>query len=233
MSDGVDILGVDAHAADEIAYGLALAHCVRQGGKVAMLHITPGEKGHPTLSAADYAAQKQGESQAAAEVLGAKLYTLDYGDGELPVNDSLQFQICDVIRDCKPKVIITHWHGSMHKDHTNCALNVPHAIFYAALRGFERDAPAHRGARLYFSENWEDLTDFSPEVYLEVTAADMALWEEMCSKYELFRGGVSTFRYMDYYRAMAQARGCEVGTQYAVAFGLSPNYRRRKVTSLF
>jgi N-acetylglucosamine malate deacetylase 1 len=232
MSDGVDILGIDAHMADEIAYGLALASCVRQGGKVAMLHITPGEKGHPTLSAADYAAQKREEARAAAAVLGAPLYTLDYGDGELPVNDTLKFQICDVIRACKPKVIITHWQGSIHKDHTNCALNVPDAIFYAALRGFERTDPAHRGVRLYFSENWEDMDGFAPEVYLEVTPEDMAMWEEMCKQYALFRGGVSTFRYMDYYRAMAQVRGCEVGTQYAVAFGVSPLYRRRKVTNL-
>ena len=62
---------------------------------------------------------------------------------------------------------------------------------------------------MYYSENWEDMDGFIPEVYQEVTSEDIALWEEMCSQYALFRGGVSTFRYRDYYRAMAQVRGCE------------------------
>lgn len=232
MSDSVDILGIDAHMADEIAYGMALAAHVRQGKRVALLHLTPGEKGHPTLSPAEYARQKREEAAEAAAVFGAQLYTLNYGDGELPVNDEVQLQICDVIRACRPQIIITHWQGSIHKDHTHCALNVPHALFYAAIRGFERAAPAHRVSRLYFSENWEDLDGFVPEVYLEVTEEDIALWERACQKYALFRGGVSRFRYMDYYRALAKMRGCENGTEYAVAFAIPPAARRRRVESL-
>jgi LmbE family N-acetylglucosaminyl deacetylase len=232
MREEVDILAVDAHICDEVAYGMALAAHVRQGKKVAMLHLTPGEKGHPTLSPEEYAKMKHAEAQEAAAVFGAELYTLDYKDGELPVSDAVQFGICDVIRACKPKVLLTHWQGSIHKDHTNCALNIPNAIFYAAIKGFQRAAPPHWVPRLHFAENWEDKEGFEPELYLEVTEEDIALWETAMLKYALFRGGVSRFPYMDYYRAQARVRGCEIGYQYAVAFAVPPASRRRKVTTL-
>ena len=46
----VDILSIGAHAGDaEIASGIALAHEVNAGKKVAMCHLTLGEKGNPKM----------------------------------------------------------------------------------------------------------------------------------------------------------------------------------------
>lgn len=232
MTEPVDILAIGAHMADEIAWGMALAAHVRQGKRVALLHLTPGERGHPVLSAAEYAEQKRREAEEAARVFGAPVYAFGYRDGELPVSDEVQLAICDTIRKCRPKCIVTHWKGSIHKDHMNCALNVPHAIFYAALRTLERERPSHWTPKLLFGENWEDQEGFEPEVYLEVTAEDIALWREAMLKYALFRGGVSKFRYMDWYTAMATIRGCENGTEYAVAFAVPPGSHRKRQTLL-
>lgn len=233
MSESVDILAVGAHMGDcEIACGMALAAHVRQGKHVAMLHMTPGEKGHPTLSPDAYAARKLDEAAKAADILGARMYTLPYRDGELPVSDEVQFAICDVIRDCCPRLIVTHWQGSMHKDHTACALNMPNAIFYAAIRGFERTLPAHSANGPYFAENWEDQDGFVPEVFLEVTSEDIDLWQRAAEAYELFRGGVSRFPYVEYYRSLARVRGCETNLPFAVAFAVPPSARRKRVTSL-
>lgn len=233
MAESVDILAIGAHMGDvEIACGMALAAHVRQGKKVAILHLTPGEKGHPKLSPEEYARQKHAEAKEAAAVFGAQMYTLDYRDGELPVNDEVQFAICDVIRACRPQCIITHWQGSIHKDHTACALNIPNAQFYAAIKGFVRKDPPHWVGRIYYAENWEDQDGFEPEIFLEVTEADIALWQEAAEKYELFRGGVSRFPYVEYYRALARVRGAEIGCQYAVAFAVPPSAHRRRVQSL-
>lgn len=233
MMEPVHVLAIGGHIGDcEIACGMALAAHVRQGKRIAMLHLTTGEKGHPTMPPTEYAAQKRSEAQEAAAIYGAELFMLDYGDGELPVNDEVKFRICDVIRACRPRVIITHWQGSMHKDHTNAALNVPDAVFYAAIKGFERSLSAHSAGPIYYAENWEDRDGFVPEVYLEVTAEDMALWERAARTHALFRGGVSRFPYVDYYKALARVRGCEVGVEYAVSFAVPPSARRRKVTSL-
>jgi N-acetylglucosamine malate deacetylase 1 len=228
----VDILAIGAHMADEVAWGMALAAQKRQGMSIGMLHLTPGEKGHKTMSPEDYAAQKHREAAECAEVLGAKVWTLDYRDGELPVNDEVKFQICDIVREAKPKLVITHWRGSMHKDHTAAADNLPDSLFYAALPAFKRDLPPHGGVRRLFGENWEDLRGYEPEVYLQVLPEDMELWEKAMRCYELFRGGISSFTYLDYYKALARTRGCEGGWQYATTFAVPPDSRRRRVQSL-
>ncbi len=233
MAESVDILAIGAHIGDvEIACGMALAAHVRQDRKVAILHLTHGEKGHPTKPPEEYARQRLVEARESAAVFGAQLYTLDYHDGELPVNDEVQFAICDVIRACRPQCIITHWQGSIHKDHTACALNIPNAQFYAAIKGFERKDPPHWVGRIYFAENWEDRDGFEPEIFLEVTEEDIALWQTAAEKHELFRGGVSRFPYVEYYRSLARVRGAEVGCQYAVALAVPPSAHRRRVQSL-
>jgi len=229
----VDILAVGGHAGDaEISCGMALCHHVRQGRRVAMLHCTLGERGHPTLRPAEYAEQKREEAMQAGDVIGAAVYFLPYPDGELPASEEVRFAICDVIRRCCPEVILTHWTGSMHKDHTNTGLVMPDAIFYAALRTIERDLPAHWTRQMLYAENWEDPYGFVPEVYLEVSAEDLALWEQMATKYGLFRAEWKTFSYVEYYKALARVRGLEVGTEYATAFAVPPNSRRRRTSSL-
>lgn len=234
MADQVDILAVGGHAGDaEISSGLALCHHVNQGKKVAMLHLTPGEKGHKEMSPERYAELKRTEAQYAAKVIGAQVYFLPYKDGELPVNDEVKFGIADVIRECKPRIILTHWMKSIHKDHINTSLNIPDAQFYAGIPAFHRKDPAHWAGTIYYAENWEDRQDFVPEVYLEITKDDMKLWEEMVTKYALFRGEVAKFEYVEYYKALARVRGCEVYAEYATAFGLPPGAHQRKVQSFF
>jgi len=229
----VDILSIGAHAGDaEIASGIALAHEVNAGKKVAMLHLTLGEKGNPKMSPADFADLKRREAKAAADVLGAQLYILPYSDGTLPVNDEVKLQIADVIRDCKPSTIITHHSHSMHKDHVNCHLNVPDAIFYAAIAGFASDKEPHFARTLYFAENWEDKEDFLPEVILEVTEGDITLWREAATQYSLFRGEVVAFPYVEYYEKLARVRGIENYAGYAVAFGLPSGARKRRLSGL-
>lgn len=229
----VDILSIGAHAGDaEIASGIALAHEVNAGKKVAMCHLTLGEKGNPKMAPAEYAALKREEAQAAADVIGAALYILPYSDGLLPVNDEVKFAIADVIRDCRPDVIITHHSRSIHKDHVNCSANIEDAIFYAAIAGFESKKPAHFCRKLYFAENWEDKEDFVPELILEVTEGDIALWREMASKYSLFRGEVVAFPYVEYYEKLARVRGIENYLPYAVAFGLPSSAHKQRVKNL-
>lgn len=229
----VDILSIGAHAGDaEIASGIALAHEVNAGRRVAMCHLTLGEKGHPSMKPADYAALKRSEAEAAAKVLGAQLYVLPYEDGLLPVSDEVKFAIADVIRDCQPDIIITHHARSIHKDHANCHLDVVDAVFYAGVAGFEFGKPAHFCRRLCFAENWEDREGFEPEIILEVTESDIALWRKLVSSYALFRGEVIAFPYVEYYEKLARLRGIENHAQHAVAFGQPESARRQRVTDL-
>lgn len=229
----VDILSIGAHAGDaEIASGIALAHEVNAGRKVAMCHLTLGEKGNKNMKPADYAEQRREEVRAAADVLEAEFYVLPWMDGVLPVSEEVKFAIADVIRDCKPDAIITHHPKSIHKDHINTSLNMPDAIFYAGLPAFESDKAPHYCSRLYFAENWEDKEDYVPDLYLEVTEEDIALWREVASKHALFRGEVVAFPYVEYYEKLARVRGIEKYMKYAVTLELPSWAKTRRVTTL-
>jgi LmbE family N-acetylglucosaminyl deacetylase len=228
----VDVLAIGAHMGDEVAWGMTLAAHRRQGMRVGMFHLTPGEKGHPTMAPDAYAAQKREEAQACADVLGAEIWTLDYKDGELPINDEVKLQVARVIREARPKTIITHWRGSMHKDHTAVHELLPDARFYAGIAGFDLGAEAHWTPKAYFAENWEDLKGFVPEIFVEILPEDMEVWERAMRCYALFRGGVSKFPYLDYYHAQCRARGAEVMCGLAASFAVPPEQHRRKTASL-
>ncbi len=237
MSDKkIDILAIGAHAGDmEIAAGPVIARHSRMGKKTLFLHMTPGEKGHKTLSPAEYGAQKREEAQEAARVFGGECLFLPYGDGELFVTEEVKWQIADVIREYRPDIIITHWRESIHKDHAATHALLPDAQFYAALPAFARAFPAHWAGKTYYTDNWEDHDQFVPEVFCEVSEEDIAVWEEACRKYALFRGEVAKFPYIDYYKALFKVRGLEGSygnTPLAVAFALPKGSNRRRVQEL-
>lgn len=228
----VDVLAIGAHMGDEIAWGMTLAAHKRQGFGIGMLHLTPGEKGHKTMSPEDYAAQKHLEAAECAAVLGAEMWALDYKDGELPTNDEVKMKVARVIREAKPKLIITHWNSGMHKDHQATHDLLSDARFYAGIAGFEMGIEAHWTPRVFFGENWEDLKGYVPDVFVKLLPEDMAIYDRAMRCYALFRGEVAAFRYLDYYHALCRARGCEVMSELAATFAVPPEQHRRAVSSL-
>ncbi len=210
------IMVVGAHAGDaEIMAGAVVAKYTQQGHEAVLVHLTPGEKGHKTLSPEEYAKQKVEEGHKAAATLGAKAIFLPYKDAELPVNDEVKYALADIIRAEKPNIMITHWKGSIHKDHEATYYIVQDAIFYAALPSIKRELPAHGCYAQYFAENWEDPHDFEVDTYVDITDS-YDQWIKGAEEYELFKGGISSFRYMDYYKALAIMRGCLSNSKYAV-----------------
>lgn len=211
------LLVIGAHAGDvENMAGATVLKHIRGGCTATVVHMTLGEAGHPTLSPVVYAEQRRQEIAESGRLMGAKVIELPYRDGLLPVNDEVKFQICDLIRQEKPDVILTHWKGSIHKDHTATCEIVQEAIFYAALPAIERGLPAHRVRSLYYPENWEDMDGWRADLYLDMSD----VWEEYLAvlrSHALMAGGVSSFRYLEYYDALGTMRGCLGSFRKAVA----------------
>ena len=222
------IVAIGAHAGDmELTAGGVIAKYTMAGHRATLVHITPGEKGHPRLSAEEYKQQKMAEGKEAAEVLGAEVRFLSYKDAELAVDQEIKWVLCDAIRELKPTVVITHWRNSIHPDHRNCHLNVVDGVFYAALREIRRERPAHGVWRLFFAENWEDPEGFEPYVYVEVPSEAYERWVEAVRRYAFVRGETSSFPYLDYYQALAVIRGAESGFRYAESFMIRREEMRR------
>ena len=105
------IMVVGAHAGDaEIMAGALVAKYTQAGHEAVLVHLTPGEKGHRTMSPEEYAEQKIREGHKAAEVLGAKAIFLPYKDAELPVNDEVKYRLADGFGP-KPTIMVTRLEG--------------------------------------------------------------------------------------------------------------------------
>lgn len=211
------LMAIGAHAGDvENTASAAVLKHTRAGHRAVVVHLTLGEAGNPKLAPEVYAEQRRQEVVESAAIMGAEMLWLPYPDGRLPVTEEIQLRLCDLIRKERPAVILTHWKGSFHQDHVACHENVLGAVRLAAAASTVRELPPHRVGQIYFPENWEDMEGWQPDVYLDVTA----VWEDVLRvlrSHEFIRGGISRFRYLDYYTALATVRGCLAGFDKAVA----------------
>ena len=220
MTDTPVIVAVGAHAADmEFSAGATLLKHARDGWDTHIINLTLGEKGAAEQTVEEYAAQKQREADACAARLGATQHYLPYADGELPVTDSIAHEIAVLLRRLQPQVLITHWHGSIHLDHTNTYHLTRRAHFMAAIRHFEVDGlPPLRGCRMYYADNWEDPEGFSPYIYVDVSD----VFDEFEQAFKCFAigRGEGGYPYWDWYQARTRIHGIARGVQHAQAFAI-------------
>lgn len=225
------IMAIAAHPGDGMfTMGAAVAKQVHAGGSGVFLNMSLGEKGHPRIASKEYGEMQRKAMLDSAAALGATALFLPYGDGEVPANQDAAFAVCDIIREHKPEIVVTHWHGSWHKDHQNTYLVVRDAVFYAALPALARTHPAHSVHKIYFADNWEDEANFIADVYLDI-APVFDNWMKASALFPMWRGETG-FRYNDYYRSLAVMRGCRSGFDRAVALMSDPDQRSSRVQSL-
>ena len=227
LQTGGKLLVIGAHAGDaeNMTAAVVLKH-TRAGHQATVVHMTLGAAGHPTRSPEEYALQRREEVEVSARLMGASVICLPYRDGELPVNEEIKLEVCDLIRRERPTLILTHWKGSLHKDHTATCEIVKDALFYASLPGLKRELPPHRVQGVYYPENWEDMEGWRADIYLDASE----VWEQylaVLDSHELMRGGISKFRYRDYYDALGTVRGCLGGFRKAVALMSPGSWVRR------
>ena len=218
--DGKKVLmAIGGHVGDaELTCGGVLATASLRGDQIVTVALTGGERGAPPhITVADYRRQKEDEARAFAEMLGGEAVVFPYVDGELPETDEVKLQLCDVIRQYKPDVLLTHWKNSMHKDHMATHRIVKDAQFFAGLPTMERALPAHYAAGPYYAENWEDAEDFVPYTYVEVTPEGFELWYKAISTH-WFAVNSPSFHYRDYYATLMKLRGYLCRKDYAEAF---------------
>jgi len=212
------ILALTGHIGDaDLTTGPVMAKAIQAGDRGIFLALTYGERGHPTMSPADYKVQKLEEARQFAATLGAEYRTLDYSDGFLPDNDEVAEQIADIIRIEKPDIIISHWKHSIHRDHVHTYKAAERAQF---LAGLPVDSPLGRYSvpRWLCADNWEDAEGFVPDMYVDIPQAAFDVWRKAIQVEAFARGETYGFRYIDYYCANMLAKGCLSGHLRACAF---------------
>ncbi|KLU62502.1 mycothiol S-conjugate amidase [Peptococcaceae bacterium CEB3] len=217
------IMVFGAHALDaELMGGPVLAKFCKRGYQGTIVHLTRGERGNPKKPPEVYGKQIEEEMVRVAQGLGAQAVWMGYPAGSLPPLEQIALDICKLIREKKPTVVITHWRGSLHPRHVLTHDAVVEGIRLAADGKIETGSKAYKVPHLYFGENCEDLNGFIPQVYIDIEDT-FEEWFAALRNYELFRGGILSVPYEDYYRTMAKIRGIEVGLKLCRAFMVAPH----------
>ncbi|TVR64429.1 MAG: bacillithiol biosynthesis deacetylase BshB1 [Gemmatimonadales bacterium] len=196
MTEPVDILAVFAHPDDaELLVGGSLAAAVDQGESVGILDLTAGEtgsRGTPEL--------REREAAQAARVLGARFReNALLPDGELANTLPMRRRVAGLLRQFRPRIVVTHWLEGRHPDHREAAALVVDASFLAGLRN-ARDVPGdpHRPFKVVHALTFREqapnptfLVDISEQVErrFEAMRCFASQWDGATGAGEVHAGG--------------------------------------------
>ena len=165
------VLAIGAHPDDvEIgAAGALLAHKAA-GDIVSILTLSHGARGGTE-------AQRAREAEAAAEVIGARLFLHDLEDTHIAETDPTIGIIDSVIAEVQPTVVYTHSVHDVHQDHRN--------TYRAAM------VAVRRIGRVYCFQSPSATVDFRPTFFVSID-------DEVGRKLDAIRAFASQFAIRDY-----------------------------------
>jgi bacillithiol biosynthesis deacetylase BshB1 len=143
----VDVLAIGAHPDDvELHAGGTLLRLAALGYSTGIVDLTRGE-----LATRGTPEQRAAESAAAALELGLSHRSqLDLGDGHLADTLASRTAVAAVLRQLRPRLVLTHHRDQPHPDHTTAADIVGAAVYLAGLARWHpsADASPHRPTTL-------------------------------------------------------------------------------------
>ncbi|AHI56173.1 PIG-L deacetylase family protein [Listeria ivanovii] len=211
------VVSIGAHALDaELMGGPYLIKAASRGDKCTFVHMTRGERGNKAKDPAEYGKQLEKEMQAVAKQMGTDAFWIGYPAGNLPAGEQIIADWMTYLRKEKVTTVITHWRGSLHPRHVLCHDTVTEAVVRLRKEGQNID--------LYYGENCEDLNGFISQLYVPFDEEILQTWLRGLREYELFRGGVLSVPYYDYYTTISKIRAIEQSIEsYAKTLMHSPH----------
>jgi len=141
----LDVLAVMAHPDDaELLCGGALIKSADRGERVGVVDLTRGESG--SRGSAELRAR---EAERAAEVMGlAVRRSGGLTDAGLLNTPETRRVVVELLRELRPRVVVTHWREGRHPDHRVAAELVYDACFLSGLSRFEARGGPFRPLKL-------------------------------------------------------------------------------------
>jgi len=219
----VRVLAVCAHPDDaEILAGGTLAKYKQRGDEIFIAITTNGEVGHPEWSKAEVARVRRQEAEDAAGLLGATLFWMGYPDEFLYDNPTTRLALINVIRQCQPDVILTHWPDDLYNpDHTVTGQMTNDVAIMTTVPNIETEAPPCENIPVvYFMDSMAGV-GFVPDEYVDITAClDQKL--EAIKAHESQVGDWLQDQYggsiLEMVEVGAKYRGYQSGVRYAEGF---------------
>lgn len=197
--NAVNVLAIGAHPDDvELGCGATLLAHRARGDRVALLTMTFGEQGPQALES------RVREQEAAAELMGARLFWGGFDDGAVPEGRAATEVIDAVIQEVDADLIYTHSPRDTHQDHR--------ATSIASL------AAGRRVSRVLMYEA-PTSQDFVPSLYVDVG-------DFLDGKVDAIRAHVSQVQKnrlvdLDAVTAQARYRGFEARLDHGYAEGFA------------
>jgi bacillithiol biosynthesis deacetylase BshB1 len=117
------------------------------GWKTAVADLTRGELG--SLGTPEIRA---GEADAAAKVLGlAKRVNLEFPDGAVRDSDDARQKIVRLVRQVRPRIVVTHSLEDHHPDHMGAAQLVKQSFYLCGIRKYLPELPPWRPHGLLYA----------------------------------------------------------------------------------
>jgi len=225
------LLGVVAHPDDaEMLCAGTLARARADGAAIAVCVACQGDKGRAAHAAEDTAAVRKREMKAAAGLLGAELFCLGIGDGELADVPVQRRKLVDVYRRYRPTLVLAHCAQDYHVDHRAAGALAEAASWLACSAGHRtRRRPLAEPPALWWMDT-VNMAGFEPGFYVDVTES-VELKRRMlaCHRSQLARGAESDFAPLaPLMLGQCRARGTQAGVEAAEAFRIHTAWKRAR-----
>jgi len=220
--EALDVLAVVAHPDDaELICGGALLKSRARGERTGILDLTRGEMG--SQGTAELRAQ---EAQAAGEVLGLDARrNAALPDARLRNTQEARETVAGILRELRPRIVITHWIEGRHPDHRAAAELAYDSSFLSGLKNYPAQGDPFRPMKVIHALSFReeptkptfvvDITD-QMEKKLDAIAAYGSQFGGAVQAGEVFPGGGRAL--VDQVRAHAARVGSMIRVEYGEAF---------------
>ena len=215
----LDVLAIVAHPDDaELLCGGSLLQSKDRGERTGILDLTRGEMGSQGSPE-----RRAEEARKAAEILGLSIRrNAGLPDANLRNTHETRRVVAQLLRELRPRVVITHWTQGRHPDHRAAAELVYDASYLSGLRNFTAEGGPFRPFKVVHALSFREepqkptfVVDITKQMEkkLEAIAAYSSQFGGAVQAGEVFPGGG---------RALAEqikAHGARAGSLIRTEFG--------------
>jgi LmbE family N-acetylglucosaminyl deacetylase len=228
---GERVLAVMAHPDDaELLCAGTLARARADGAAIGIAVMCRGDKGvgSVTEKPGDLDRIRQQEATAAAAVLGATLFAVGNGDGELFDTVETRKNVVAIYREFRPTLVIAHSPDDYHVDHRAASEVAEAASWSSASRGHVSGSdPLQTQPKLWFADTI-NMSSFSPEFFVDVSdQLDVKKRMLACHRSQIARDkDADFFPLSELMLRQCTTRGAEAGVGAAEAFRWHHAFKR-------
>jgi LmbE family N-acetylglucosaminyl deacetylase len=223
------VLAVVAHPDDaELLCAGLLARAKADEAAIGICVLCQGDKGQPASPIENLALVRQKEMHEAAGLLGAELFCMDCGDGELVDSPDERRKLLEVFRRFSPTLVLAHWAGDYHSDHRAASQLAEAVSWYCCSAGHKSKSPPMDAPPTLWWMDTVNMLGFEPHFYFDVSAyVDLKQRMLKCHASQLLRAEDGDFSPLtDVMMRQCQARGAQSGVQAAEAFRVHLAWKR-------